>query len=158
MSSKMILHPFDKISGVDTGNPYKGFVDIAKGEKFIDVARDFHGHSVFVKSSKFPNSSIMKESIHVYYNKNGEVIGVEVFLRDSDGNRTNFSWGDIDLLPDTMQIVANEIRERNMNFAYNDYGIDVPDLGLSYFCSDFENDLHCRIDCVYVTLARERNN
>lgn len=152
----MILHPFEKISGIDTANPYKGHVNLTKGEKFIDVARDFHNHSVFVKSDEFPTSIIANEAIHVYYDVSGSVIGAEVFARWLKAAGFEFSFEGLNLFPDTMQVLADEIRSRHMSFSLGSYGIDIAELGLSYFCSDFEGDLDCRIDCVYVNFDRNQ--
>ncbi|MFN6983511.1 hypothetical protein G3A56_23335 [Rhizobium oryzihabitans] len=153
----MNLHPFEKISHIYTGNIYKGtqgYVDICAGEKFLEVARDFHNHNVFAKSDDFPTSIISNNSVHVYYNAEGKVIGAEIFTNLNGNNEFNFIWNSFDLFQSTMKDVANGLKSIGIKTSIEDYGIFVPELGLNYYCNDIQDDLDCKIDCVYVTLNK----
>ncbi len=91
----------------------------------------------------------------MYYDQDGSVAGVEVCPKNSADVDFSLYWGDVNLLPETMADFAKSADENGLASSQNDYGIDIPALGLSYFFSVFDNDLNCRIDCVYVQLVRQ---
>ncbi len=151
----MLLHPHTKIIGIDTGNPYIGLVDIYKNEKFVTVAKDFPNHAVFVKgpSAQFPTSVINNDAIHVYYNEHGHVIGAELMKNRILNSSINFRYRDLNLFPDNLHNLTYTMKVNGISYVKSDYGVYIEDLGLKYYCSNFNDVLNCEIDAVYVAFT-----
>ncbi|MFD1792203.1 hypothetical protein ACFSE0_11220 [Ochrobactrum teleogrylli] len=152
----MILTPFDKLTEIDTGNPYIGLTAISSGEKFLDIAGKFPRHQVFVKTRKssFPTSIIKDGSIHVYYNAGGSVVGLELMVSELINDGQFLIWKEVNILQNTMQRINDAFEAFGVAVENTRYGLDIPNLGLSFYSSDFEDNLQSKVDSVYIELTR----
>ena len=150
----MKITPFDKVTDIDTRNPYVGLTTISSGEKFLDIAAKFPRHQVFVKakSSVFPTSIINDGAIHIHYNEGGRVAGLELMVFELADNRQSLIWKEMNILQGKMEGIANFCKSCGMSVENTGYGLDVPDLGLSFFSSDFDDLLQSGVDSVYIKL------
>lgn len=150
----MILLPFDKIAEIDTGNPYTGLTSISSGEKFLDIASKFPNHRVFVKSrtSPFPTSILKDGTLHVYYNGNGCVVGLELMVPELIRNGQFLNWRETNILPEKMERIVDISNSFNIGVRNTGYGLEVPDIGASFYASDFDDSLQGAVDSVYIQL------
>jgi len=147
----MRLHPKQFIEGIPTGNPHKGDVIIGGKSNFKEITSAFPRHSVFLKGgmrASFPTSQILKGEMNVYYDAGGHCKGVEIYRGICDGQQTLF-WNEIDLLNSTLRELYNIFDGMGLHVDIADYGIEVQEIGISTFSSDFEKDLRIAIDSVY---------
>ncbi|KAB2721492.1 hypothetical protein [Brucella intermedia] len=150
----MILFPFEKVAEIDTGNPYTGFTSISGGEKFVDTVVKFPRHEVFVKSKKslFPTSILSNGIMHVYYDENGCVVGIELMVPELNQIGHSLTWNKMKITPEMIVDVAEFSKSSGLDYKNTGYGFDIPEIGLSYYSANFDDTMQSKLDSVYINL------
>ena len=150
--------PFQRITGIRTGNPYRDPIDLRAGATLLEVALLWPNHCVFVKApshSRFVTSDLGPGRLHVYYDAAGRCEGVEVIASSASDPRPALICDSVDLFQPSMKGVWDALAQRGHACRVADAGFDAPGLGLSFFCENFDETLACGVDAVYIALRRE---
>lgn len=159
----MKIIPFEMLSQIPTGNPYKGskgFVDIGRESTTIDIAYFFPYHAVDVTwppSALNIRSHILGGQVRVNYLRDNRVSGVEILSRfKGDGDRfvKNLYLMDIEILQPTLLGVKILLEKSGIETRLIDVGFEASNLGISFFSDEYEKDLNVRLDAVTVHFKR----
>lgn len=159
----MKILPFEMLSQIPTGNPYKGnkgFVDIGRESTTIDIADFFPYHAVDVAwrpSALNIRSHILGGQVRVNYLKDNRVSGIEILSRfksKEDRFVKNLYLMDIEILQPTLMDVKILLEKSGIKTRLIDVGFEASDIGISFFSDEYETDLNVRLDAVTVHFTR----
>jgi len=134
--------------------PFKECGPIVAGISFSKVQKLFADHRVFNKGENHVTSLILDQSMHVYYNEHGICTGVEVMSPFLPGHNYQLVWNGINFLNESLDNIIKLLKKRGCIIEIIDTGANIPELGLSLYSDEYETDLHCNIDAVYVELSK----
>ena len=136
--TEMYITPFNKCGSVVGGTPYSL------------ISKQFSDHESFTKGpfSKFVTSTVLDGALHIYYSESGMCVGVEVFPP------LVAIWDGINLFDINLKELVRIMRNKGQDIEIEDAGIELPNLGFSIYSHDFEEDLICSIDGVYINLIQ----
>lgn len=147
----MELLPHEKIGNVPTGQGK--FVDILSTFDFIDVADAFILKTVRgIRKSYYEGltASMFEAQLKFGFHKNYKIESVEFRRPFNLTTHEALIFGGIDLFMPTLIEVQSTLSAINVATRPIDVGLEAYEIGVSFFSSDFENDLDVALDAVTV--------
>lgn len=147
----MELTPFTKVSDVPTGQ--QTLEDIFSGFEFIDVADICILNKVRgIRKSYYTGLTayMFDAQLKFSFQSNYKIQSIE-FRKPFDAfNAKGLFYNGNNLFLPTLQEVEYALEKSGVKTQVIDVGLKAPDIGLSFFSNDFEQDLNASLDAVTV--------
>lgn len=152
----MILLPFEKIVNLPTGMGKSA--EVQASYDLIDVMDRFKFQTMKAISTPYfrgLSGYLFDAQIQMGFDKDYQISDVEVRYPFTCLGDEGVVWRDRNLVCATLQDAQEIFRNADKATRTTDVGFDVPDLGASFFSSEFEGSFAVRLDAITLRLRRE---
>lgn len=151
----MNIFPFEKVVGVPCGTGERA--NILNSGDLIDVMDSFKFQTMRATNKPYyrgVSGYLFDAQIHIGFGGGYEISDVELRHPFTCLEGEGIFWGDVNLICSTLLEVRAVIESAGISTKATDVGLDAPDIGVSFFSSDYESDLNVRLDAVTVHLRK----
>lgn len=145
----MIINPFEKVVDVPCGVGERA--DILNSSDLIDVMDKFKFQTMRATNKPFyrgVSGYLFDAEIHIGFGKDYKISDVELRYPFTCLEGEGIFWGDINVICPTLLEVSAMMKRAGISTKKTDVGLEAPDIGLSFFSSDYEENLNVRLDAV----------
>lgn len=149
----MIIIPFERVADVPTGAG--GRIDILKSNDLIDIMDRFRFQSLRATNKPYyrgVSAYMFDAQMHIGFDKDYKIVDVEIRHPFSCLEGEGIFFGGLDLVCPTLLEVRDILHETGISTKEIDVGLEAPDIGVSFFSSDYEGNLAVRLDAITVHL------
>ena len=154
----MELIPFKQVTNVPYGGG--GLVNVLKTDEFIDIAKFFPINVVMGDRESYYTglTAYMNESLLMFcFDSNYKITDVEFRAPFEIPEADILTIRGTNLLLPTLKDVQGALQKIDITVQEIDVGIEAPSIGVSFFSTDFEDDLNVKLDAVTVHFNQSIN-
>ncbi len=150
----MKIIPFEKLTDIPTGNPYKGndgLVDLGPDNSTMDIAELFPFHTISVgwrPAADNITSHILEGQVRIGYDANNILKEIEILSPRKKTHIKCLKLGNCSLFQKTMLQIKNMLEIDGFQLTSTNGGFDLYDGSVAFYSEEYVDDMNVPLDTV----------